>query len=130
MKRVLTPKFPAKTTLLVGLALACLLVAATAGGRLDLPFAGLRLGYQPGALAADGGISLGKDSTAVGNVPPNTTLGHRSTLVLPSNPGSTNTIYTQGGTAIGTCAYGPSGSVVIGAGAMSGANPNPSPNCR
>jgi hypothetical protein len=75
------------------------------------------------------GITVGKESTVVGTVPPNSVIGDKSTIVRPSDS-STNTIYNQGGTAIGHCAYADSSSVAIGAGAGVGMNPSKAPECK
>jgi hypothetical protein len=67
----------------------------------------------------DKGISLGKDSVAMGNIPEGSRIGNRSVMVGPTDAHG-NTILNQGGLAVGYGAKADSTSTAIGAHANAG----------
>jgi hypothetical protein len=78
--------------------------------------------YLANQRSQDNGIVTGKDSTVVGQIPPGSRVGDRSTVVGATDSNG-NTILNRGGLAIGNGAKADSTSVAIGAHANAGRQP-------
>jgi hypothetical protein len=81
---------------------------------------------QQAQQPSSGGVTLGADATAVGNLPTGSRLGDGSTYVGATDANG-NTILNRGGTAIGRGATADPTSIAIGANAHAGGSTSPGP---